>query len=160
MNYNRVTIAGRLTADPQLKKTPSGQSVLAVGVATNHIWFAKDGAKQESVEFHNVVIFGKTADNAATFLVRGQVVLIEGRLQTRTWEDKDGVTRKSTEIIAEKVEFGQKPASAPSLPPKSKAAPELAPEEVISLDEDENASRTLTPLFADNQEIKPEEIPF
>ena len=76
-----------------------------------------------------MVIFGKTAETAAAFLVKGQVVLIEGRLQTRAFE-QSGYERKVTEIIAEKVEFGQKPANAPAAAGKSRSAPEIAPEEV------------------------------
>lgn len=109
MNLNKVFILGRLTADPQLRSTPSGQSVANFSVATNRVWTDKSGAKQESTEFHNVVVWARQAEIASQFLKKGSLVLIEGRLQTRTWQDKEGQNRKTTEIIAERMQLGPKP---------------------------------------------------
>jgi single-strand DNA-binding protein len=168
MNLNHVIIAGRVTADLTLRTTPSGQSVASMGVATNRSWTTKDGAKQEEVEFHSVVIWGKQAESATTYLKKGQLVLVEGRLATRAWQDKDGHDRKTTEIIAERVEFGPGVNGAPAARPAMSARPkmekpELAEEEtipVINLDGDEeDIGRSLTQAFGED-EIKPEEIPF
>jgi single-strand DNA-binding protein len=162
MNYNKSVIVGRVTQPPQLRSTPSGQSVLSMSVATNRVWTYKQGTKQEAVEFHNVVIWGKTAEVASTFLEKGSLVLVEGRLETRSWQDKEGVTRKSTEIIADGIQFG--PRSGDKSPAAAKVAAPLldeSPERVIRLDEDEEESgRHLTAAFSDDEEIKPEDIPF
>src|ERR1700684_945367 len=129
MNLNRVIILGRVTADPQLRNTSGGQSVTTLGVATNRTWTDKQGAKQEEVEFHNVVIWGKQAEVAATFLTKGSLVMIEGRLATRSWDDKDGITRKTTEIVCENMQLGPKlgaataPATATANDGKKKAPP-------------------------------------
>ncbi len=100
MDYNKAIIVGRVTADPQLRTTQTGQSVTSIGVATNRTWMDKNNQKQESTEFHNVVMWGRTAEIASQFLVKGAMVLIEGRLQTRSWTDKQGQQRKTTEIMA------------------------------------------------------------
>lgn len=106
MNLNKVFILGRLTADPQLRTTPSGQSVASFGVATNRVWTDKSGAKQQGVEYHNIVAWGRQAEIINQFLSKGGLVLIEGRLQTRTWQDQQGQSRKTTEIICEKMQLG------------------------------------------------------
>lgn len=109
MNLNKVFILGRVTADPPLRSTAGGQQVTSFGVATNRVWKDKAGQKQESTEFHNVVVWGRQAEVATQYLTKGSLVLIEGHLQTRTWEDKQGQQRKTTEIISENLQ----------LPPKS-----------------------------------------
>lgn len=106
MNLNKVFILGRLTADPQLRTTPSGQSVVSFGVATNRVWNDKSGAKQKDVEFHNIVAWGRQAEIINQFLSKGGLVFIEGRLQTRAWQDQQGQSKKTTEIICEKMQLG------------------------------------------------------
>ena len=108
MNLNKVIIAGRLTADVQLKSTQSGRSVARMTVATNRRWNDSDGKKHEEAEFHTVILWGKQAEASSQFLSKGNLVLVEGRLATRSYADKEGIERKATEIIAEKVEFGQR----------------------------------------------------
>jgi len=103
-------IVGNLTKDPELKQLPSGSSVANFSVATNRTWKDKDGAKQEDVEYHNIVIFGKMAETVAQYMRKGSQLMIEGRLQTQSWE-KDGVKKYRTEIVAESVQFGAKPKS-------------------------------------------------
>jgi single-strand DNA-binding protein len=107
MNLNKVFIIGNLTRDVDLRTTPSGMSVASVGVATNRVWNDKSGARREEVEFHNVVLWGKQAELAKQYLAKGRMVMIEGRLQTRSWDDKQtGQKRFRTEIIAERIQFG------------------------------------------------------
>lgn len=106
MNLNKVFILGRLTADPILRATPSGQQVASFSLATNRVWNDKAGQKQEAVEFHNIVVWGKQAEVASKFLSKGGLALIEGRLQTRGWQDKQGQNRKTTEIIADRIQLG------------------------------------------------------
>ncbi|MDD5551985.1 MAG: single-stranded DNA-binding protein [Candidatus Pacebacteria bacterium] len=106
MNLNKVFILGRLTQDPQARSLPSGDTVANFGIATNRIFYNKNKEKQEQTEFHNVVLFGKIADIAQQYLKQGAMVLIEGRLQTRSWEDKDGMKKYKTEIIGENLQMG------------------------------------------------------
>jgi single-strand DNA-binding protein len=112
MDLNKVILVGRVTADPQLRTTPGGQSVTTIGVATNRTWTDKAGAKQEQVEFTNVVMWGRTAEIASQFLTKGAMVLIEGRLQTRSWTDKQNVAHKTTEVMCERMQLGPRAAGA------------------------------------------------
>lgn len=111
MFLNRVLIVGNLTRDPELKALPSGAQVASMSVATNRVWSDKEGNKQEETEYHSAVVFGKQAENCAAFLRKGSQVLIEGRLQTRSWES-EGVKRYKTEIVADRVQFGSRPKNA------------------------------------------------
>ena len=106
MNLNKVFLIGNLTRDPELRALPSGTSVVSFGVATNRVWKDKNGAKQEDVQFHNVVAFGKQAEIAKQYLAKGSPVFIEGRIQTRTWEAQDGQKRSKTEIVSERLQLG------------------------------------------------------
>jgi len=112
MDLNKVILVGRVTADPQVRSTPGGQSVTTIGVATNRTWTDKAGQKQEQTEFHNVVLWGRTAEIAGQYLTKGAMVLIEGRLQTRSWTDKQGQQRKTTEVMAERMQLGPRAANA------------------------------------------------
>ena len=109
MDFNKAIIVGRVTANPELRTTPGGQAVTTIGVATNRVWTDKNGAKQEEAEFHNVVLWGRQAEIASQFLVKGAMVLIEGRLRTRSWTDKQGAQHRTTEIMAERMQLGPRP---------------------------------------------------
>lgn len=110
MNLNKVFIIGRLTNDPQLRNTPGGQSVASFSLATNRNWIAKNGQKQEEVQFHNIVVWGRQAEVASQFLKKGAMAFVEGRLQTRSWQDKSGQTRYTTEIVCERMQMGPRAA--------------------------------------------------
>lgn len=115
MNLNKVFIIGRLTNDPQLRSTPGGQSVGSFSVATNRTWTGKNGQKQTETQFHNVVVWGRQAEIASQYLKKGAMVLIEGRLQTRNWQDKTtGQTRYATEIVCENMQMGPRAAMSGS----------------------------------------------
>ncbi len=104
MDLNRATILGRLTADPEARTTPSGQSVVSFSVATNLTWTdSSSGEKKEKTEFHNIVAWRKLAEIISQYLKKGSRVYIEGRLQTRSWDDQNGVKKYRTEIIAENM---------------------------------------------------------
>lgn len=136
MNLNKAIVVGNITKDPELKSMPSGGSVCNFSVATNRVWNDKQsGQKQTAVEFHNIVVFGKMADTVAQYMRKGSEILIEGRLQTRSWEAQDGSKRYRTEIVAESVQFGSKPKSQPEDDPYG-------------------------PLPEDEREINVEDIPF
>ena len=102
---NRVTLMGRVGQDPELKYTPGGTAVANFSVATSKKWTDKNGQKQEKSEWHRIVIWGKLGELANQYLAKGRQVLLEGELQTRAWDDKDGVKRYTTEIVANNLEF-------------------------------------------------------
>lgn len=106
MNLNKIFIIGNLTRDPELRTLPSGASVANFGVATNRIWMNSAGEKQQDTQFHNVVIFGKQAETASRYLKKGSMVFIEGRIQTRNWQNPEGVKQYRTEIVAERMQLG------------------------------------------------------
>ena len=108
MNLNKVFILGNLTRDPEKKSLPSGQPVASFGIATNRFFTKKDGQKGEEAEFHNVVLFGKLAEIASQYLKKGSMVLIEGRIKTRNWQDASNPNFKHyrTEIIGERMQLG------------------------------------------------------
>jgi len=108
MNLNKVFVLGNLTRDPEMKNLPSGQSVTSFGIATNRFFTDKSGQKQQQVEYHNIVLFGKLAETAKSFLNKGSLVLIEGRLQTRSWDDSAGVKHYKTEVVGERIQLGPK----------------------------------------------------
>jgi len=110
MNLNKVMLIGRLTRDPEIKTTTSGQNVAKVSIATNRVWNDKGGQKQEKTEFHNIVIWGRLAEIAGQYLSKGQEVYFEGRLQTEKYTGKDGIERRTTEIVAESMQMGSRPA--------------------------------------------------
>ena len=140
MDYNHTIILGRVTASPELRATPSGQPVARMGVATNRIWSDKQGQKQEEVEFHNVVLWGKQAEIAASYLQKGSGVLVSGRLKTRSWQDKNGQLHKTTEIVAEHLQLGAKPQAK---------VEEIRPEPTMTIQGD-----------GETDDINPESIPF
>ena len=107
MYLNKAIVIGNLTRDPEMKALPSGIQVTSFSLATNRVWKDKNGAKQESVDYHNIVVFGRQAETAAQYLKKGASVLVEGRMQTRSWDDKgSGEKKYRTEIVADRVQFG------------------------------------------------------
>ncbi len=107
MYLNKVFIIGNLTRDPELKAIPSGIKVCSFSVATNRVWKDKNGAKQEAADYHNIVVFGRQAETVAQYMKKGSQVMIEGRMQTRSWDDQATNTKKyRTEVIADRVQFG------------------------------------------------------
>ena len=126
MNLNKVFLIGRLTKDPQIKSLPSGQQVANFGLATDRFYYDKNKQKQQQTEFHNIVMFGKLAEIASQYLKKGSLTMIDGRLQTRSWEDSSGNKRSRTEIIAERMQLGPKSA-AKTVPPKEPTTTEEIP---------------------------------
>jgi len=153
MYLNKVLLYGNLTRDPELKALPSGSNVVNFGLATNRTYKDKNGAKQETTEFHNVVAFGRTADIIAQYVKKGRPIYVEGRLQTRAWDDKEtGKKNYRTEIIVDTFQFGDSArgageghsaAGAPGSP--STSSGQAAQEESIKYPD---------------EEINPEDIPF
>ncbi len=158
MNLNKAFIAGRLTADPQLRSTAGGQAVASFSIATNRVWTDKAGAKQESVEYHNIVVWGRQAEIASKFLTKGALALVEGRLQTRSWDDKQGVKRKTTEIVAERIQFGPRAnfASAGAAPVSVGSAMSAT----ASAAPIEKQVEPPLPVIEFEDDIKAEDLPF
>ena len=102
---NKVIIVGRLGADPEVKTVGSGQQVARLSVATSENWVDRDGQKQERTEWHRIVVWGKLAEICGRHLAKGRQVYLEGRLQTRSWEDQQGQKKYATEIIANNIQF-------------------------------------------------------
>ena len=159
MKLNKVFLLGRIATDIELKRTPTGQSVSTFSLATNRIYKDATGQKKEDSQFHRIVLWGKQAEIASQFLTKGALVLIEGRIQTRSWDDKSGNKRFTTEIVGEAMQMGPKSAGASpnygnnigksfdSIGPKNKKGPEE------NLDED-------IPIIEDGEEIDIKDIPF
>lgn len=112
MYINKALIYGNLTRDPELKSLPSGIQVSEFSVATNRTWKDKNGAKQESVDYHNVVVFGKQAELIKQYLFKGSGIFVDGRMQTRSWDAPDGTKKYRTEIVADRIQFGPRNSSA------------------------------------------------
>lgn len=155
MNLNKVFLIGNLTRDPELKTLPSGSSVASFGVATNRVWRNQQGERQEEVQFHNVVVFGKQAETVSQYLKKGSSALIEGRLQTRNWEAQDGSKRTKTEIVAERVQFGPQRRGPLDATQSSQPVGGSKVSNNISSKPEE-----LETIQYPDEEINPEEIPF
>ncbi|MEK7635133.1 MAG: single-stranded DNA-binding protein [Patescibacteria group bacterium] len=112
MYINKAILYGNLTREPELKSLPSGSQVCEFGIATNRVWKDKNGAKQESADFHNIVVFGKQAELIKQYLHKGSGVFLEGRIQTRSWDAQDGTKKYRTEIVVDKFQFGPKGGSS------------------------------------------------
>jgi len=162
MNFNKAIIVGRVIRDPEIRTTPNGQNVASIGVATSRVWNTNSGEKQEKTEFHNIVAWGKLAEICGQYLTKGQLVLFEGRIETRNWEGQDGIKKYKTEIIAENMQMGPRARSQ-----ESGGSAYQSPVEK----RDESVPKTEAPKQQDNtqiknnnnnseEEIKIEDIPF
>ena len=104
-SVNKVILVGNLGDDPELKYTPNNRPVCNLSIATNEVWKDKGGQKQERVEWHRVNVWGEQAEHCSKYLTKGRMVYVEGRIQTRSWDDKEGKKRYSTEVVADRVVF-------------------------------------------------------
>lgn len=146
MYLNKAIIIGNLTRDPEIKSLPSGVKVASFSVATNRVWKDKNGAKQESVDYHNIVVFGRQAEIVGQYMKKGGSILVEGRMQTRSWDDAGGSKKYRTEVIADRIQFGpRKEGSAPYAP--------KAPAE-------DDHKKAMDTIEYPEEEINPEDIPF
>lgn len=150
MNLNKVFLVGNLTRDPELRNLPSGIAVASFGMATNRVWKNQQGEKQEDVQFHNIVVFGRQAEIVSQYLAKGSLILVEGRIQTRSWDGKDGSKQYRTEIVAERIQFGPRSGQG-AFSAKSAAKPAA---EIIMPKED------LPEIDINEENIKAEDLPF
>lgn len=163
MYLNKALIVGNLTRDPELKALPSGMQVASLSIATNRVWKDQSGAKQEASDFHNVVVFGRQAETSAQYLKKGQQVMVEGRIQTRSWDDKStGEKKYRTEIVAERVQFGSKPgfggsSGSSNTPAAADAGSGPSPKSSSGKGKEKDAADTIE---YPSEDINPEDIPF
>lgn len=116
MNLNKVILIGRLTQDPEARTTPSGQNVTTIKMATNRVWNDATSGRKEATEYHTVIAWGRLGDIASNYLKKGALVMIEGRLQTRSWTGtKDNVKHYVTEIIVENLQMGPRSSNTGSV---------------------------------------------
>ncbi len=148
MYLNRATIIGNLTRDPELKSLPSGVKVVNFSVATNRVWYDENRQKQEATDYHNMVAFGKPAETIAQYMKKGNSIYVEGRLQTRSWE-QDGKKNYRTEIMVEKFQFGPKGSGGAGSPVSSS-----------NNDSDEQTQPPTDTIDYPDDDINPEDIPF
>jgi single-strand DNA-binding protein len=134
MSVNKVILVGRLGRDPETRYTASGQAVCNVNLATDESFKDRSGERQKRTEWHRIVLWGKLAEISQQYLKKGMMVYIEGRLQTRQWDDRSGNKRYSTEIVGNVMKMltprGESPAAGPAPPPSDVEMP--APEEQTS----------------------------
>ena len=146
MYLNKAILIGNLTRDPELKAIASGNKVCTFSIATNRTYKDANGVRQEKTDYHNIVVWGKTAENVATYMKKGSQILVEGRMETRSWDDAATNTKKyRTEVVADTVQFGSKPSGSSS--PSSQAPASKKEEEIDTIEYPE-------------EQINAEDLPF
>ena len=165
MNLNKAFILGNVTRIPDVRSLPSGQSVTSFSIATNRFYTDSAGAKKQEADFHNIVAFGKLADICSRFLTKGSMVLVEGRIKTRSWLNPAGVKQYKTEIIATNIQLGPR-TTGESVP---KPLEEGKNEEIPIIEENYKPGNNTSPkevsepspeTFPQNDEINIKDIPF
>jgi single-strand DNA-binding protein len=145
MYLNKAMVFGNLTRDPELKALPSGMQVCSFSLATNRVYKDRDGKRAEQTDYHNIVVFGRQAETSAQYLKKGASAFVEGRMQTRSW-DQDGTKHYRTEIVADRVQFGPRVGGgAAPMGGSEKAAP--------------SEPQGAAPEYPE-EDINPEDIPF
>ena len=151
MYLNKAFLYGNLTRDPELKALPSGQQLASFGLATNRTYKDKNGQKQEVTEFHNIVAFGRPAELIAQYMKKGRPLFVEGRIQTRSWEDKEsGKKNYRTEIVVDNFQFGD----------GGKGGPSASSGQAVHGEESQIAPKDSEEIKYPDEEINPEDIPF
>jgi len=169
-SVNQATILGNLTRDPELRYTPAGHAVCSFGVATNRSWTTSEGEQKEKADFHNIIAWRKLAEVCSQYLVKGQKVYIQGRLQTQTWEGKEGNRQSKTEIVADQMVMLQRPRGAPAPSGAGQApaptavgtrqapAPKPSVPEVDGSEEVKKEIKEEIKKEAKNEDVDPEEV--
>lgn len=167
MNVNKAIVVGRVTRDPELRQTQNGASVTSFSIATNQHWTDKQGQRQEKTEFHNIVLWGRIAEIAGQYIVKGQECCVEGHMQTREYEGKDGIARRITEIVGESFQLGQRPKGSVqddnNYQEKSNASSGFSNRKNKSEKRSEVQSEDIPTIHLDRdseEEIRVEDIPF
>jgi single-strand DNA-binding protein len=150
MFLNKAMVFGNLTRDPELKALPSGIKVCSFSLATNRVWKDQAGAKKEAADFHNIVVFGKSAELINQYMRKGSSIFVEGRMQTRSWDDKDGKKQYRTEVVADSFQFG----------PKAGVGGMEAPAKDFGGAKEPAGKKMVEQIEYPEEEINPEDIPF
>lgn len=151
-------IIGNLTRDPELRSLPSGVKVCTFAVATNRVWKDKNGQRQEDTQYHNVVVFGVQAETVGQYLRKGSSALVEGRMQTRSWDGQDGKKQYRTEIVADRVQFG--PRSSGGAGGGYAGSPAANAVEGAQAASKSSPAGEVPTIEYPSEEINPEDIPF
>lgn len=166
MNLNKVFILGNLTRDPELRQTTGGQAVCTIGIATNRFYTDAGGQKQQAVEFHTVVAWGRNAEIINQYVRKGNLILVEGRLQTRNWQDQQNVKHYRTEVVAERIQLGPRGSGSGGSGggdwQKGKNASDGAPQSSPPMQEQKRPEEP-TPIIDiadEGEEIDVKDIPF
>ncbi|MBT4210185.1 MAG: single-stranded DNA-binding protein [Candidatus Komeilibacteria bacterium] len=157
MNLNKAMIIGNVVRDPEMRSTPTGQNVTSYSIATNRVWNDTNGQKQERAEFHNIVAWRRLAEISSQYLKKGSKVYIEGRLQTRSWDDPNGVKKYRTEIIAENMIMLDRAGSTPSGGDFNTEQPSMDKTPAVDVNQ---ASAPKPSSDSSEEEISIEDIPF
>jgi len=174
VNLNKVFVLGNVTRDPEVRALPSGQSVTNFSIATNRFYTDASGQKKQEAEFHNIVCFGKLSDISSRYLNKGSLVLIEGRIKTRSWQNAQGIKQYRTEIIAESLQLAPKsmgattsddssgkPYGSELQEPKQNEIPIIEENYTAPLaDENKYDQNTDSPQGDSGDEINVKDIPF
>ena len=168
MNLNKVFVLGNLTKDPELRQTAGGQAVCSFSIATNRFFTDSTGQKQKQAEFHNIVAWGRQAEIINQYLKKGSILLVEGRLQTRSWQDQQGAKHYRTEIVADQIQLGPRTGAETSAgdrfggdrdesyaPPRQSPEPRQGPASAPRPD-----TTPIIDLADDGEEIDVKDIPF
>ena len=159
MYINKAFVYGNLTRDPEVKSLPSGSIVANFSLATNRVWKDKEGRKQESVEYHNIVTFGRQAELVGQYLKQGNSVFIEGRLQTRSWDGQDGSKKYRTEIVTDTMQFGPKSGASGGVVGDPQPHGSQSQKNSGGSSEDTQGNKPDTIEYPE-EDINPEDIPF
>lgn len=163
MYLNKAFLIGNLTRDPELKALPSGIKVASLSMATNRVWKNKDGQRQEAVDYHNIVAFGKQAETLGQYCHKGSSLYVEGRIQTRSWEGQDGKKNYRTEIVLENFQFGPKATGTGGTQQPGRASADGARHDPAGSDAEapqKGTSPDLDTIEYPEEEINLEDIPF
>ncbi len=169
MNLNKVFILGNVTRNPEIRSLPSGQPVANFGLATNRFYKDSAGEKKQDTEFHNVVAFGRLADLSSRYLNKGSLILVEGRLKTRSWQNSSGMKQYRTEVIAENIQLSPRSISDRATPatteePKQEEIPIIeenyTPPAVEKDTPQETQPETIKEEEEEEKEIDVKDIPF
>jgi single-strand DNA-binding protein len=151
MYLNKAIIIGNLTRDPELRSLPSGIKVCSFSLATNRVWKDANGVKQEGTDYHNIVVFGRQAESVVQYIKKGNSLLVEGRMQTRSWDDKNSGEKKyRTEVVADRVQFG----------PKNNSNNSGSYNKTSSHDTKTKEEENVDSIEYPEEDINPEDIPF
>lgn len=155
MYLNKAFLYGNLTRDPEIKALPGGTQVASFGIATNRTFKDKNGARQDQTEYHNIVAFGKTAETIGQYMKKGKPIFVEGRIQTRSWDDKGtGEKKYRTEIVVDSFQFG------PQAPGTGAGAGYGAPASSSAKPSQKEETPSLDTINYPEEDINPEDIPF